>query len=326
MIEKVEVNIIIPTFNRANLLKYTLDSLAESKHPGVKLGVIVVDDGSTDNTETFVTSSYPDVLYLKNMKKGAGSALNTGLAGATAPYVVCLDSDVLIVEGFFIQKIKFLNKSPETDICYGDELLFEGATTYQAGKKLFKHAYPVIESQDKLADHFRNFMSGKYIHPSTIVWRKSLLINIGGHDESLNINQDVELFFRALFNNAVIKGIADGTTVYTRQHNSDNRVGNAGKNSEKWMQILELRLQIYRKLKTKGITDISYYSALSFFLFRHWKKIRHWDKEVAKHYLQLAMKIHWPVELTGNAGFRLLGRLIGPDKAVMLKYFLLRRV
>jgi glycosyltransferase involved in cell wall biosynthesis len=320
-----DIDIIIPTYNRAGLLRYTLDSLRQDLHPGVKTGIIVVDDGSTDDTSAIVRQFYPEVTFLANKGKGAASARNTGLKAATADFVVYLDSDDLIGAGFFNKKVEYLRQHTGTDICYGNEVLFEGNGSFQDGKKLFKNVYPVVESETAVATHYREYLSGHYIHPSAIVWRRKLLLELGGHDESLMINQDVELFIRALFRGVKVMGIEDGTTVYTRQHTTDDRVGSAGTSNVKWLQILALREKIYQQMKAKGINDESYYRALSFYLFRHWKKIRHWDKETAEQYLSLAKKVHWPVELTGNAGIKFMGRLLGPDNMVRLKYFVMKR-
>jgi glycosyltransferase involved in cell wall biosynthesis len=325
MANRIDVNIIIPTFNRADLLRYTLDSLEPGRHPGVRMGVIVIDDGSVDGTMDMVASSYPDVLLLRNKGKGACSARNTGLAEATADFVVYLDSDDLMGEGFLAAKLDYLRKHPDVDACYGDEALFESDGAFEQENERFKYTYPVFEDETNADEHFLRYLAGHYIPSPAIVWRRSLLLAIGGHNEQLSINQDVDLFFKALFAGMKIKGIKDGTKVYIRQHIVGERVGNAGKDNRKWKDIIALRREVYRSLQENGLDKKEFLAALSHFLFHSWKEQRFANPAAAAEFLAMARKVYWPVPLKGNAAIVMLGKLLGPDKAVQLKYAVFKR-
>jgi len=89
-----EVSVIIPVYDRAHLIARTIDSVLGQTHPSCH--VIVVDDGSTDGTETVVASLYgqsPRVRFVRQENRGVSAARNAGLAAATGDYVAFLDSD-----------------------------------------------------------------------------------------------------------------------------------------------------------------------------------------------------------------------------------------
>ena len=317
------VSIIIPTYNRANLIKYTLDSVTQLQQRDVDLEVIVVDDGSTDNTWDFVSTNYPHVVLIKNKKKGASSARNSGLAISKGEYVVYLDSDDVIGEGFLKKKVELLNQHLELDACYGEYEYFSSLEDPKPDNLIFKFKYPIIKASEGIRRHLISYLSEKYIPSLALVWRKTILLKSNGHDETLMINQDVDLFLSAIFNGLKIESVIDGTKVYVRNHEADVRIGDTSKGSQKSRQILEHRRTIFKKLTTNNYNAPEYRKALSYFLFSYWRKQRHNDKEVADMYLQLAKEVYWPVETKG--GMKFLSAILGPVGAVNLKYFLLRR-
>src|ERR1035437_6597294 len=121
----MDLSIIIPTYNRIDLIKFTLDSLNKVYHRGILFEVIVIDDGSTDGTWAFIEKNYPEVVLLKSQGKGGAAARNTGLASARGKYIMYLDSDDLLGEGYFERKVALMELHPELDACYGRYEFFE---------------------------------------------------------------------------------------------------------------------------------------------------------------------------------------------------------
>lgn len=86
-------SIIIPTYNRVDLLRETLDSLSR-KDTRIH-EIIVIDDGSSDATVEFIKRTHPDVKLLCQKNSGPGSARNRGIEAATGDWITFLDSDDL---------------------------------------------------------------------------------------------------------------------------------------------------------------------------------------------------------------------------------------
>ncbi len=85
------ISVIIPTWNRAHLIQRALDSVSVQSHRPDE--VIVVDDGSTDNTCELVEAEYPEVKLLSQENKGVSAARNAGIQAATGDWICLLDSD-----------------------------------------------------------------------------------------------------------------------------------------------------------------------------------------------------------------------------------------
>ncbi|NOQ77328.1 MAG: glycosyltransferase, partial [Methylococcaceae bacterium] len=87
----VSVSIIIPTFNRSALLERALESV--NKQTVSDYEIIVVDDGSTDNTAEMIQTKFPEVQYVLQPNRGVSSARNKGLKLAKGQWLAFLDSD-----------------------------------------------------------------------------------------------------------------------------------------------------------------------------------------------------------------------------------------
>ena len=322
---ELQLSIIIPVYNRAGLIKHTLNSLDPAHHPGVTFEVIVVDDGSDDDTWTVIERQYPHVRLFRNEKKGAAAARNLGLAKANGKYIMYLDSDDLVGENYFLKKIALLEADPEYLACYGEYEVFRSDGAFSPGQVIFSHKYPLLDGYRNGREHLTNFLAGNFTPPHTIIWQRRFLVKIKGHDELLAINQDVELFIRAIFKGLRITAVHDDTRVYVRQHNVDSRVGDPKNNTVKWRQILELRKKIFAELRVYAYDEAECYEAMGGYLFSYWKLLRHTEPALATAYLNFAKEVYWPVSVKGGVGFRLMAALLGPVKAVELKYYLLKR-
>jgi glycosyltransferase involved in cell wall biosynthesis len=90
-------SVIIPTYNRKDSLQRTLDSLEKQTFPMDRLVVVVVDDGSTDETQTIASQQFPfTLLYLQQKNQGATAARNYGAAISQSEILVFIDDDITI--------------------------------------------------------------------------------------------------------------------------------------------------------------------------------------------------------------------------------------
>ena len=94
-------SVIIPAYNRIDLLRETLNSLVRQTYPSDRFEVIVVDDGSTDGTEQIAAEAFPFILrYFWQSNQGDAAARNLGARQSEADILVFLDDDILLEPGY----------------------------------------------------------------------------------------------------------------------------------------------------------------------------------------------------------------------------------
>lgn len=189
--ETLLISIIIPSFNRDELIKTTLNSVLEQSY--VHWECIVVDDGSTDNTllvlETY-TKQDPRITYFERKRepKGASTCRNIGLEHAKGDYVIYLDSDDYLLPFCLKQRIDAINSNKDCDF-----LVFPMGE--QKGKTVVKVEIPNSD------DYLVNFLSA--VLPWSImcpIWEITFLKELQGFTEGYPRFNDPELMIRALLN------------------------------------------------------------------------------------------------------------------------------
>lgn len=110
-----KVSIIIPTYNRSQLLPKALDSALAQTYPNTE--IIIVNDGSTDNTEEALAPYMNDIHYIKQENRGCAGAKNTGLSYATGELITNLDDDDMFLPQKVERQVEMFMKRPEIGIC-----------------------------------------------------------------------------------------------------------------------------------------------------------------------------------------------------------------
>jgi len=157
------ISVIIPAFNRKELLGQTLDSL--SRQTLKPSEIIVVDDHSIDGTCEFVKKNYPDVVLAKNRGKGPGAARNHGLSLARGAYVKFFDSDDVMTKNSLEVQLNTLNASGKQFV-------------YSPYFKASQDAGGQWHAADNIVMHFRPFGKGRSLTWFMIV--DGLFITIPG--------------------------------------------------------------------------------------------------------------------------------------------------
>ena len=113
------VTVVMPTYNRAHLISTAIESVLSQDFKDFEL--IVVDDGSVDNTKEVVTSFQdPRVIYIKQENKGVAAARNTGLRRAKGRYITYCDDDDTLLPDTLSTMASYLDHHPEIGLVYGD--------------------------------------------------------------------------------------------------------------------------------------------------------------------------------------------------------------
>ncbi len=186
------VSIIIPCFNRQQLLSDTLDSVRKQTMPAWE--AIVVDDSSTDNSRAIAQrySSEDDrfvVMRRQAKRKGANVCRNEGLACARGQYVIFLDSDDMLAPSALKRRVAAMDAAP--DYAFG-VYQTEKFNTHIGDSGTLCNAFTD-------ADDLHRFLSFDAVwHTAGPIWRKETIQLLGGFDEELPSFQDWDLHVRAL--------------------------------------------------------------------------------------------------------------------------------
>lgn len=186
------ISVIVPTYNRAHQLPRTLDSiLCQSCSPKE---IIVVDDGSTDETLALMTSEYPEIVFIQQQNTGVSSARNVGIKRASGDWIAFLDSDdEWLPEKLEIQ-MKALYENPEIKICHTNEIWIRNGKRVNPKKKHEKFGGWIFQKCLPLC----------CISPSSVIIHKSIFKEIGLFDYSLPVCEDYDLWLRITARNPVL--------------------------------------------------------------------------------------------------------------------------
>ncbi len=189
------VSVIIPTFNRADLIQETLQSVLDQTY--FNWECLVVDDGSTDNTRDLV-SKWTDkdnrFQYFFSDNKGVSNARNIGIQKSKGIFILFLDSDDLVSNFCLEYRIKFANNTPEFDFWIFKMNVFENQLTNN--DICFNYFNEGILEENEF--YKNEFLKGKFPFAVTCpFWKKEKLILLNGFDRNLKMLEDPDLHLRA---------------------------------------------------------------------------------------------------------------------------------
>jgi glycosyltransferase involved in cell wall biosynthesis len=112
------ISVIIPTYNHAQHLGEAIESVLSQDYPDME--VIVVDDGSSDNTREVTTNYGGKIICVEQPNGGCALARNAGLNIATGEYIAFLDSDDSLLPGSLLIRAEYLDNHPQVGMVCGD--------------------------------------------------------------------------------------------------------------------------------------------------------------------------------------------------------------
>ena len=248
-----KVSVIIPTYNYAKYIIRAIDSVLNQTYKDFE--IIVVDDGSTDDTRDLVETKYKDkIRYFYQENNGAPAARNKGILESRGEYCIFLDADDELGKNQVLLFERHGRKNPNA-IIYGPWVRFVEIN----GKYQELYTNEKCEGDDILASWIRGSW---YISQCAIFWPKTTLNHLGGWDESLLINQDGDIAIRALIEGFDFSYCPQAYS-FVRHHSSGYRSLSKALETK---AILSSRLYLLRKiehlLQKKDLFD-KYRDALS---------------------------------------------------------------
>ena len=215
------VSVIIPTYNRADIIRASIDSVLTQTYGNVE--VVVVDDGSRDDTRRVVESYGEPVRYVYQANAGVSAARNTGFAHARGEFIALLDSDDQFLPWKLDAQVRVLGANPDAGMVWTDMMAVDEhgtvleetylRTFYDAHalarlEEVFEHVGPLeavspaVPSRVSRApvyrgDIFSQMLLGNLVHTSTVVIRRDRLRLVGHFDTSLvHSGEDYEFHLR----------------------------------------------------------------------------------------------------------------------------------
>lgn len=112
------VSVIIPTYNNEHFIRFALESLFQQTYPEERMEIIVVDDGSTDNTHEILEEFKEKIIYVHQENKGIAGARNKGMSMAKGEIITFLDSDDIWHEDRLKKVVEKFNEKQNAGMVY----------------------------------------------------------------------------------------------------------------------------------------------------------------------------------------------------------------
>jgi glycosyltransferase involved in cell wall biosynthesis len=185
------ISIIIPTYNRASFLKEAIQSVLDqdyflSSDPVYLFELLIIDDGSTDNTKKIVKAFGDRVKYHYQANKGISASRNLGLQLAKGDYIAFLDSDDLWTRAKLRMQMNLMDSLSGAEVCYTEEMWIRKGIRVNPKKKHQKHSGWIFDKVLPLC----------LLSLSSALFRREVFEEVGHFDEELPVCEDYDFGIR----------------------------------------------------------------------------------------------------------------------------------
>ncbi len=236
----MKISVVIPTYEREQLVPRAIESvLAQSFMP---YEIIVVDDGSTDNTKKVLSEKFgKKIRYFYKKNGGVSSARNYGMRKAKGDLVAFLDSDDIWMKDKLEIQTEYLRRYPKLDFVFSD------CNNVRDGKIVTKSLLAYSEHGDKIAGSegiIKNMLNyiieENMISTSTVLFRRACIKKAGYMDEDLPVAEDREYWIRlaSVFNFGYVGGVLASRILHGKNLVDDQ------------IKLLEANIKLYKLLKS----------------------------------------------------------------------------
>ena len=180
------VSVVIPAYNCAAFLPEAIESVLRQTY--TDLEILVIDDGSTDDTPAVVEPYLNRIRYIRQLNRGLPGARNTGIRASTGEFIALLDADDAWVPEKLALQMPLL-ADPEVGIVYSDF-----SVRYADGRVLPSYlADRPLAAEGFVVDAY---LRSRFLFPSSMVLRRTAVEACGFFDEAMFAAEDIELFAR----------------------------------------------------------------------------------------------------------------------------------
>ncbi|HUU17730.1 MAG TPA: glycosyltransferase [Sedimentisphaerales bacterium] len=187
----MKVSAIIPAFNAANTITRAVDSVLAQSHPFDE--VLIIDDGSTDNTAEIVRNYGDEIRYFYQNNTGLSGAMNFGIKQARGEWIAVLDADDEWLPGFVKSHVKLISKSPDVKwtYCRHEEVTQNGRRCVQIPQAVEEE----IEREGFLS-YFRVALAGFGFGKCGFMIKRSVFDELGNFDPAMPNGMDRDMWRR----------------------------------------------------------------------------------------------------------------------------------
>ena len=290
------ISVIIPTFNRAHYLPQAIDSVLAQTHAGAE--IIVVDDGSTDNTREVVESYGARVTYLITNHGGVAHARNVGVRHASGTYLAFLDSDDLFYPYMLELESRILDAFPEVGVVYAEMSAFDDGTFFEryhlktyhhsayrdpqvTYDRIFARSFrlddldvvpealrredpTIVNRRAYFGNVFGIYLTNLIVFQNNMLMRRSLVDLVGLRDESVRYWEEYDYLLRITRHHQVC--FVDVPTYKLRYHPGQVSSTTGDRGRYVWLRKQQCLLHVVRR---HAESDPAYYRAHQTRLDRH---------------------------------------------------------
>ena len=192
------VSVVIPTYNCARYIGETVESVLAQDFADRE--IIVVDDGSTDDTAQVLGTFGPDVRCIVRENSGAAGARNVGIRAARGKYIAFLDADDVWLPGKLGLQVDFLEKHPKAGLVFTDALWFDERgiihASWTAQRDRFTAGQRLPCGGSVIGEFYRELVLQNFITVSSVVLRRSAYGAVGPFEETYRTGSDHHYWLR----------------------------------------------------------------------------------------------------------------------------------
>jgi len=297
------VSIIIPTYNRSELLQEAIQSCMDQIYRPIEC--IIVDDGSTDNTKELVNKFIKNsdenftVKYVYQQNAGAQVARNTGTDAVSGVFIQYLDSDDLLYPTKIQLQIDYMQKHPNCDAVFGD---------WHRGILDEKETVMAYKSNDLIVQ----FLTKKCIVNFSMLMRTSLAKKIGDWDIHIKRNQEIDFHLRGVLAGGNFEYLP-GICGLWRTHQEERIITATGIKDvlfffDKWENILSEKNMLSNDIK-KNIAEILFWFAAQKTADASFLKIK---------ILEKAVSLNSSIHFFNTTKMKILRNMFGKKNAIRI--------
>jgi glycosyltransferase involved in cell wall biosynthesis len=261
------VSVIIPCFNAEKWLAEAIDSCLQQTYSHIE--VIVIDDGSTDNSLEILKGYGDKIIWERLPHKGANHARNRGFALSKGEYIQYLDADDYLLPEKIENQVRFLEETG-ADVVYGDwrhQYHLPNGKSYQ----------DKIEKPGTQEDILESLLANWWTAVASILYRRTVVEKSGGWDKSFQAAQDRDFFLSVVIHGAKVVYQPGCYAIYRRYGNVTISTSSKPRWIESHCAVLE---KAERQLKQMNKLLPKYRNALAkcyFELAREWLSINEYS-------------------------------------------------